>query len=224
MARLALEEGLRLDVSTDGELGVALAAGAEPDRIVMHGNNKSDAELASVVGLGGARIVVDSFDEIARLTRLAGRGARGAAQQVLVRVNPGIEAHTHEFIATGREDSKFGFSVASGAAEEAIDALSEAGRRRGRRCPRPHRQPDHAARFLRAGRRGPRPVFAADSGLAELWSAAGSESPISPTRRPRRSTEWAAAGACGRAARAGLALGVPVSAEPGRALVGHRRR
>ena len=123
MAELALEEGLHLDVSTDGELGVALSAGAEPDQIVFHGNNKSDSELAAVVGLRVGRIVVDSFDEIARLTRLVDNRRRGAAQRVLVRANPGIEAHTHEFIATGQEDSKFGFSVASGAAHAAVEAL-----------------------------------------------------------------------------------------------------
>ena len=123
MAKLAIEEGLRLDVSTGGELGVALSAGAAPDQIVLHGNNKSDAELEAAVGLGAARIVVDSFDEIDRLARLADPRGVGSGQQILVRVNPGIEAHTHEFIATGQEDSKFGFGLSSGAAAEAVERL-----------------------------------------------------------------------------------------------------
>jgi diaminopimelate decarboxylase len=130
MARLAVEEGMWLDVSTGGELHVALAAGAQPSRLVLHGNNKSDAELARAIELGIGRVVVDSFDEIARLERLTGRLA-GAAQRpegrtplrVLVRVTPGVEAHTHEFVRTGQEDTKFGFSVATGAADDAVAAL-----------------------------------------------------------------------------------------------------
>ena len=216
MARLALEEGLRLDVSTDGELGVALAAGAEPDRIVMHGNNKSDAELASVVGVGGARIVVDSFDEIARLTRLAGRGARGATQQVLVRVNPGIEAHTHEFIATGREDSKFGFSVASGAAREAIDALSKVV---GVEVVGVHAHIGSQIMRLDSFARIAEVLapLAADRGLAELCVGGGLGVAYLSDESAPTITEWAAA-VRAAAARAGLPSGVLVSAEPGRAL------
>jgi diaminopimelate decarboxylase len=124
MARLAVEEGMHLDVASGGELHVALSAGVPAAKLILHGNNKSEEELAAALEYGVGRIVVDSFDEIARLGRLldapSGRAERPA---VLVRVTPGVEAHTHEFIRTGGEDSKFGFSVASGAAAEAVAAL-----------------------------------------------------------------------------------------------------
>jgi diaminopimelate decarboxylase len=120
MAALASDEGMALDVSTAGELAVALAAGVPPERLVLHGNNKSEAELARAVALGLGRIVVDSFDELDRLEYLVkGRGA-GDPVAVLIRVTPGVEAHTHEFVRTGQEDSKFGFSAASGAAAAAV--------------------------------------------------------------------------------------------------------
>jgi diaminopimelate decarboxylase len=123
MARLADEEGMCLDVSTAGELAVALAAGVPAERLVLHGNNKSEAELATALSEGVGRIVVDNFDEIGRLGRLTDTPARTGRPKVLVRVTPGIEAHTHEFVKTGQEDTKFGFSVASGAAAEAVAAL-----------------------------------------------------------------------------------------------------
>ncbi len=127
MARLAHEEGMCLDVSTGGELHVALTAGVPADRLVLHGNNKSDAELYRAVVAGVGRIVVDSFDEIDRLARVLaeepGRLPEGARQRVLVRVTPGVEAHTHEFVRTGQDDSKFGFGLASGAAAEAVARL-----------------------------------------------------------------------------------------------------
>ena len=127
MAALALEEGMALDVSTGGELAVALAGGASGERLVCHGNNKSSEELAAALRAGVGRIVVDSFDEIGRLRALAATGAAsgpaGHRQRLLVRVTPGIEAHTHEYVRTGQEDTKFGFSLASGAAAEAVEAL-----------------------------------------------------------------------------------------------------
>ncbi len=125
MARLAHEEGMWLDVSTGGELHVALAAGVPPARLVLHGNNKSDDELARALRAGVGRIVVDSFDEIERLSRLLGREgtAVGSRQAVMVRVTPGVEAHTHDFVRTGQEDSKFGFGLASGAAARAVADL-----------------------------------------------------------------------------------------------------
>jgi diaminopimelate decarboxylase len=117
MAQWVSEEGLGLDVCTGGELAVALKAGFDPARITLHGNNKSVAELTRALDVGLGRIVVDSFDEIDRLASLtAGRGTR---QSVLVRATVGVEAHTHEFVATAHEDQKFGFSLSSGAAEEA---------------------------------------------------------------------------------------------------------
>ncbi len=125
MARLAFEEGMGIDVSTGGELHVALAAGVPGASLVLHGNNKSDAELARALDAGVGRIVVDSFDEIDRLERLA----RGVARrpEVLIRVTPGIEAHTHEYVMTGQDDSKFGFGLASGAALEAVARLRRTG-------------------------------------------------------------------------------------------------
>jgi len=127
MAALALEEGMALDVSTGGELALALAGGASGDRLVCHGNNKSSEELEAALAAGVGRIVVDSFDEIGRLSALtADRPAAGSAEgptRLLVRVTPGVEAHTHEHVMTGQEDTKFGFSLASGAAAEAVAEL-----------------------------------------------------------------------------------------------------
>ena len=121
MARWVAEEGLGLDVCTGGELELAVRAGFDPARITMHGNNKSDAELARALELEVGRIVVDSSDEIERLAMLtAGSGRR---QRVLVRATVGVEAHTHEFVATAHEDQKFGFSVSSGSAEQAVAAV-----------------------------------------------------------------------------------------------------
>jgi len=117
VARWLAEEGLSLDVSTGGELAVALAARFPTDRILMHGNNKSIAELRAAVEAGVSRIVVDSDVEIARLAAVAADA--GVRQKVYVRVTVGVEAHTHEFIATAHEDQKFGFSLATGAALEA---------------------------------------------------------------------------------------------------------
>jgi diaminopimelate decarboxylase len=121
MARIAFEEGLFLDVSTGGELHVALAAGVDPSSIVMHGNNKDIAELERAIRVGVGRIVVDSFDEIDKLESVV-RSSRSKIG-VLIRATPGIEAHTHEYVRTGQQDSKFGFSVASGAASAAIERL-----------------------------------------------------------------------------------------------------
>ncbi|HEX2063405.1 MAG TPA: diaminopimelate decarboxylase, partial [Acidimicrobiales bacterium] len=118
MAALAHEERMGLDVSTAGEVHVALAAGVPPGRLVFHGNNKSEEELATALDVGVHRIVVDSFDEIDRLEALVAAGRRPAP--ALLRVTPGIEAHTHEYVRTGQEDSKFGFGLASGAAAEAV--------------------------------------------------------------------------------------------------------
>jgi diaminopimelate decarboxylase len=125
MARLAYEEGMSIDVSTGGELHVALAAGVPASRLVLHGNNKSPAELTRALEAGVGRIVVDSFDELDRLDALG--PATGRRPQILLRVTPGIEAHTHEYVRTGQDDSKFGFGVASGAAAEALTRVARAG-------------------------------------------------------------------------------------------------
>jgi diaminopimelate decarboxylase len=106
--------GLGIDVCTGGELATALAAGVPPDRILFHGNNKSVTELERALDAGVGRIVVDSFDEIERL------GALQGSTRLLLRITPGVEAHTHEFVQTGQEDSKFGFGLADGIALEAV--------------------------------------------------------------------------------------------------------
>jgi diaminopimelate decarboxylase len=117
MARLVAEEGLHLDVATGGELSVALRAGFPAARVVFHGNNKSTDELAQALDAGVGRIVADSFDELDRVEQLG--AGRAVPPSVLVRVTPGVEAHTHEFIETGTLDSKFGFAVHDGVALDA---------------------------------------------------------------------------------------------------------
>jgi diaminopimelate decarboxylase len=117
IARWVAQEGLSLDVCSGGELAVALRAGFPVERITLHGNNKSVAELDAAVCAGVGAVVLDSFYEIARLDKIA--RDRGVVQPVLVRVTVGVEAHTHEFIATAHEDQKFGFSLAAGDAAEA---------------------------------------------------------------------------------------------------------
>lgn len=128
MARLVAEEGLHLDVATGGELHVARHADFPAERIVMHGNNKSLEELRAALEADVGRIVVDSFDEIDRLESLLDAGVGTGPQAVLVRVTPGIEAHTHEFIETGTEASKFGFTVTDGIAVTAACRVVESPR------------------------------------------------------------------------------------------------
>ncbi len=118
VARWVGAAGLGMDVCTGGELALALRAGFPTERITMHGNNKSVAELEAAVTAGVGTVVLDSFAEIARLDEVASRW--GVAQPVMVRVTVGVEAHTHEFIATAHEDQKFGFSLAGGDAAEAV--------------------------------------------------------------------------------------------------------
>ena len=123
VARWAVEEGLGIDVATGGELAVALAAGVPGDRLLLHGNNKSREEIRRALGAGVGRIVVDSLAEVDRVAEVA--RDLGVRPCVLVRVTVGVEAHTHEFIATAHEDQKFGLSLASGAALEAIRRVVE---------------------------------------------------------------------------------------------------
>lgn len=120
VARWADEEGLGLDVCSGGELAIALAADFPAHRLTFHGNNKSDGELTRALSAGVGRIVLDSFDEIERLARLAKQHGHGVRPRVMVRVTVGVEAHTHEFIATAHEDQKFGFSLSGGSAAEAV--------------------------------------------------------------------------------------------------------
>lgn len=112
------EEGLNLDVCSGGELATALAAGMPAERIAFHGNNKSVSEITRAVEAGVGRIVLDSFQEIARVAHVARE--LGVRQPVQIRVTVGVEAHTHEFIATAHEDQKFGIAVADGSAAEAV--------------------------------------------------------------------------------------------------------
>ncbi len=231
MARLAHEEGMVLDVATGGELHVALAAGVPADRLVLHGSNKSEAELAAALAAGIGRIVVDSFDELDRIDRLMrsglgdvgpdGAGGRQPpAPRVLARVTPGIEAHTHEFVRTGQDDSKFGFGVASGAADAAVErlvAMDAAG----------------TVRFVGLHAHIGSQVFASESfaaevevlaeyanplGLPELVIGGGLGVPYVNGETAPTITEWAATvhAAC---RRTGVPSSVRVTAEPGRAIV-----
>ncbi|WP_169581541.1 diaminopimelate decarboxylase [Microbacterium thalassium] len=109
VVRWVTDEGLAVDVCTGGELAVALAAGADPARLGFHGNNKSVAELEAAVEAGIGSIVIDSLIEIERLAAIVDR--RGVTQSVLLRVNSGVHAETHDFLATAHEDQKFGFTL-----------------------------------------------------------------------------------------------------------------
>jgi diaminopimelate decarboxylase len=121
VARWIAEEDLWLDVCTGGELEVAVRAGVPPSRIGFHGNNKSEPELERALLVGVGRIIVDSLDEINRLVSLT--EALSATAAVMVRVTAGVEAHTHEYIATAHEDQKFGLSITEGDAFEAVRRL-----------------------------------------------------------------------------------------------------
>jgi diaminopimelate decarboxylase len=120
VARWVDDEGLSLDVCSGGELAVAMRAGFPAGRIALHGNNKSVDELVAAVEAGVGCVVLDSFHEIARLDAVARE--RGATAPVMIRLTVGVEAHTHEFIATAHEDQKFGFSIAGGATSDAAEA------------------------------------------------------------------------------------------------------
>ena len=121
ICRLVMEEGLGLDVVSAGELYTARAAGFPMERVVFHGNNKTPDELVMALEYGVGRIVVDNLTELRLLDTLA--AARGTAAPVMLRVKPGIDAHTHSFIRTGQIDSKFGFALETG---EALSAVQEA--------------------------------------------------------------------------------------------------
>ena len=220
MARLAHEEGMWVDVATGGELHVARAAGVPAERIVLHGNNKSDAELRRAVAEGVGRIVVDSNDEIDRLELIAASRDGGAPPRVLLRVTPGIEAHTHEYVMTGQVDSKFGFGLASGQAAAAVDrlrALSGLG----------------AVELVGIHSHIGSQIFVTDSferevevlarffnplGLAELCVGGGLGVPYVEGESAPTITEWAEAvrHAC---AASGVAGDTRVTAEPGRSIV-----
>ena len=215
MAGLVHDEGMCIDVSTGGELHVALSAGVPPSRLVLHGNNKSAEELSRALGVGVGRVVVDSFDEIDRLTELVAGGA--PAPEVLVRVTPGVEAHTHEYVRTGQEDSKFGFSVTSGAAGEAVQRLTAPGAPA--RLVGIHAHIGSQVFLLASFEKAVEVLaaFFAPLGLPELCVGGGLgvayvEGEESPTIG-----DWAGAvrAAC---ASAGVPAGTRITAEPGRAI------
>ena len=118
LARIVAEEGLGLDVVSGGELAVAVAGDVPLRHVYFHGNNKTPAELEEAVAAGIGRIVVDSFHELDLLERIC--AGVGKTQDILVRVSPGIDPHTHVYTTTGVIDSKFGFSIQTGDAEQAI--------------------------------------------------------------------------------------------------------
>jgi diaminopimelate decarboxylase len=119
--RVLREEGLSVDVASGGELAMALRAGFDGERIYLHGNNKTDAELREAIAAGVGHVVCDSFGEIDRLDAMLDR-----PQDVLIRVTPGIEPSTHSFVQTGQVDSKFGFGLADGLATQALDRVRAA--------------------------------------------------------------------------------------------------
>ena len=212
MARLAHEESLMLDVATGGELYVARAAGVPADRCVMHGNNKSEDELRYAVTEGVRHIVVDNFDEIDRLENILTDGWRVRVQ---VRVTPGIHAHTHEFISTGQDDSKFGFNLANGDAMRAIE-----------RC-RTAKSIDLVGVHFHIGSNvldadllgratGVMVEFFASLGLPELTVGGGLGVAYTAGEHAPTMGQWAAVV---RAATAALPAGVEVMVEPGRSIV-----
>ncbi|MBX6354153.1 MAG: diaminopimelate decarboxylase [Thermoflavifilum sp.] len=128
MCQLAVEEGCAIDAVSGGEMYTALAAGVTPDRIRLHGNNKSYEELEYAVANGIRAVIVDNFVELGMLAEVADR--HGRTMDVLLRISPGVEAHTHEYISTGQQDSKFGFDLASGAAHTALREVARQARLR----------------------------------------------------------------------------------------------
>jgi diaminopimelate decarboxylase len=213
MARLAHEEGMCLDVATGGELHVALNAGVPADRLVLHGNNKSMAELRMAVHAGVGRIVVDSFDELDRLDVLFAE--TGTAPKVLLRLTPGVKAETHDYIATGHDDSKFGFTVSTGAAAAAIeragasDAVGLVG---------VHAHIGSQVFVVSSFAKAAAVIaeVAAPFGLAEMSVGGGLGVPYVSDERAPTITEWGTAvlDAC---AAAGVTA--RVTAEPGRSIV-----
>lgn len=213
MAKLAAEEGCNLDVSTAGEYHVARAAGVPAERLVLHGNNKSSEELRRAIAEGVGRIIVDSFDELDRIEALVAGGL--PAPNVLIRVTPGVEAHTHEFVRTGQDDSKFGFGLSTGMAEAAVTRAAAS--------PSMELVGIHAhigsqvfeARFFEMAIEVLAP-FVERHGLAEFSVGGGLGVAYVNGEEAPSITEWAAAvhRAC---AKAGITA--RVTAEPGRSLV-----
>ena len=214
MARLAYEERMRLDIATGGELHTVLAAGVPADACVMHGNNKSITELREAIGAGVHRIVVDSFDELDRLDALHADGV-GPAPAILLRITPGVHAHTHEFVTTGQDDSKFGFNLANGDALRAVE--------RARATPAADLVGLHchigsnvfaASSFGKAAE--VMAAFAAPLGLPELVLGGGLGVAYVETEEAPTITQW---GHVLRDACEALGVTAKVSVEPGRSIV-----
>jgi diaminopimelate decarboxylase len=214
VARLVHEEGLLLDVASGGELYVALAAGVPASACTLHGNNKSIEELRFALRSGVRHIVVDSFDELDRLDALHA-GERLPVPDVLLRVTPGVHAHTHEYIATGQDDSKFGFNLATGDAARAVAraAASPAVKLTGFHC---HIGSNvfAAASFAKAA--AVMAEFVAPHGLPELVLGGGLGVAYVAGEQAPTLTEWgdAVLGACRDAG-----VTADVSVEPGRSIV-----
>jgi diaminopimelate decarboxylase len=215
MARLAHEEGLLLDVASGGELHVALAAGVPASACTLHGNNKSVGELREAIEAGVRYVVVDSFDELDRLDALHRDGV-GPAPDVVLRVTPGVHAHTHEYIATGQDDSKFGFNLANGDAARAVERAraSASVRLRGLHC---HIGSNvfAATSFARAAEVMAR--FAAPLDLPDLVLGGGLGVAYVAGEEAPTITQW---GNVLRDACDSLGVRSRVSVEPGRAIVG----
>lgn len=213
MARLAHEEGLMLDVATGGELHVALTAGVPADRCVMHGNNKSSTELREAMRAGVRHVVVDSFDEMDRIEALVAEGL--PAPRVQLRITPGVYVHTHEFVSTGQNDSKFGFNLANGDARRAVERAraSAAMELVGIHC---HIGSNvfETANFTKAAK--VMVEFANECEVAELTLGGGLGVAYVNDEHAQSITDWARAL---QAACSGLRTGTKVFVEPGRAIV-----
>lgn len=213
MARLAHEEGLLLDVATGGELHSVLAAGVPGSACVLHGNNKSDDELRAALAAGVRHIVVDSFDEIDRLESI--HAATGRVARVQLRITPGVHVHTHEYVSTGQDDSKFGFNLGNGDAMRAVERArsSHALDLVGIHC---HIGSNvfNVDNFIEASR--VMVQFFAGLGLGELTLGGGLGVAYTESETAPEIAAWAAAL---RTASDGLPDTVRVMVEPGRSIV-----
>jgi diaminopimelate decarboxylase len=221
LLRVIDDEGLGLDVVSGGELYAARQAGFPPERIYFHGNNKAESELAAALDASVGRIVVDNLDEIEALARLV--ADRGTSQKVLLRVAPGVEAHTHVHIQTGVLDTKFGLSIQTGAAAAGVAALRAT---RGLELEGLHAHIGSQVFELEPYRETVARAFAfgASVGLEMREFSPGGGfgvryTPVDVDMRPAEATAGVAAAVCEAAAAAGI--GLPrLSIEPGRSIVG----
>ncbi len=217
MAKLAHEEGMHIDVASAGEAFVALRAGVPAANLVMHGNNKSTAELSYALERGIGRIVVDSLDELERLRRIS--GFANQRPKVLIRLTPGVKAETHEFIATGHEDTKFGFSIKSGAAMEAVTRCRAEGS--GVELVGVHCHVGSQVTDVEAFRKvvDAMAAFFLPLGLPELVIGGGVGVPYLSGETAPSIPLWAAV-VKDAARKAGVSESVRLTAEPGRSIVG----